>query len=44
MQQYDQLLAYNFNDVLITKKLFDFIRKYGYVIVRKGRQVRIKWS
>jgi len=43
-KQYDQLLAYNLQDVRLTKELFDFIRKYGYVIDRKGRQVRIKWS
>ena len=43
-KQYDALLAYNCNDVRITKKLFDFIRKYGYVVDGNGRSVSIKWS
>lgn len=43
-KQYDALLAYNFNDVRITKKLFDFIRRYGYVVDKHGRTVEIRWS
>ncbi|HBF42335.1 MAG TPA: hypothetical protein DDW42_01655 [Desulfobacteraceae bacterium] len=43
-KQYDALLAYNFNDVRISKKLFDFIRKYGFVVDGNGNATRIIWS
>jgi len=40
--KYDELLDYNFNDVRITKVLFDHILKYMYVIDKKNRVVRLK--
>jgi len=43
-KQYDALLAYNAQDTRLTKKLFDFIRKYGYVVDGNNRKVEIKWS
>jgi hypothetical protein len=36
-----ELLEYNLQDVRLTKKLFDFIRQYGFVVDRSGRVVRI---
>lgn len=36
-----ELLEYNLQDVLLTKKLFDFVRQYGFVVDRVGRVVRI---
>lgn len=41
--QYDALLAYNLQDVRVTKKLFDFIRRHGYVVDNNGRSVEIRW-
>lgn len=39
---YDYLLEYNLHDVRLTKKLFDFLRRYGFLLVdRAGRTVRI---
>lgn len=43
-KQYDALLSYNLQDVRVTKKLFDFIRQYGYVVDKHGRTVEIRWS
>lgn len=43
-RQYDALLAYNLQDVRVTKKLFDFIRQHGYVVNKHGRTVEIRWS
>ena len=43
-QQYDALLAYNFQDTRLTKKLFDFIRQYGYVVDGNGGTVEVVWS
>lgn len=40
-QKFDELLAYNLNDVRLTRKLFDFARKYGYLVDRMGRSYRI---
>lgn len=34
--EYDQLLEYNLQDVRLTKKLYDFIQTYGYVIDGNG--------
>ena len=39
---YAALLEYNLHDVRLTKMLFDFILKYGFVVDRKGRVVRIE--
>jgi len=39
--KYAELLEYNLNDVRLTKKLFDFIQEYGFVVDRSGRVVRI---
>ena len=44
LKQYDALLSYNLQDVRITKKLFDFIREYGYVVDKNGRSFDIKWN
>ena len=38
---FDDLLAYNFNDVRITKKLYDFIIKNRYVFDKKKNKIRI---
>ena len=43
-QQYDALLSYNLQDVRVTKKLFDFIREYGYVVDGSGRTVEVLWA
>lgn len=37
--KYAELLAYNLNDVRLTRKLFDFVMKYGFLVDRKGRVV-----
>ncbi len=37
--RYDELLAYNLNDVRLTWKLFGFIRSYGFVRDRSGLTV-----
>ncbi|GAG95959.1 unnamed protein product, partial [marine sediment metagenome] len=39
--QYADLLAYNFHDVYLTKQIVDFIRRYGFVVDRFGRVVKI---
>jgi hypothetical protein len=36
---YAELLAYNLQDVRLTKELFNFIRKFGYCVDRAGRRV-----
>ncbi len=40
-EKYAELLAYNLQDVWLTKKLFEFIQEYGFVVDRAGRCVRI---
>lgn len=40
-QEYDRLLDYNLQDVRLTKRLFDFVRHYGYVIDGSGQQITI---
>lgn len=40
-RKYDELLAYNLQDVRLTKKLFDFIRFYGYLIDGLGAVIKI---
>jgi hypothetical protein len=40
-QKFDELLAYNLNDVRLTRKLFDFLLEYGYLVDRKGRAFQI---
>ena len=42
-ENYGELLAYNLHDVRLTRKLFEFIIKYGFVVDRAGRVVRIKF-
>jgi hypothetical protein len=39
--QFGELLAYNLQDVRLTKKLFDFIRKYGFLADRSGKIVKL---
>jgi len=39
--KYAELLDYNLHDVRLTRKLFDFIREYGFVVDRAGRVVRL---
>lgn len=39
--KYGELLAYNLQDVRLTKKLFDFVRFYGYLIDRLARVIKI---
>lgn len=36
--RYDELLEYNLRDVILTKKLFDHIQAYGYVIDGNGQK------
>lgn len=43
-QQYDALLSYNLQDVRLTRRLFDFIREYGFVVDKNGNATRIIWS
>jgi hypothetical protein len=38
--KFDELFAYNLNDVRLTRQLFEFIRKYRFVIDRKGRVIK----
>ena len=38
---FDKLLAYNLQDVRLTRKLFDFIREYGFLADRSGRIAKI---
>jgi len=40
--KYAELLEYNLQDVRLTKKLFEFIQEYGFVVDRAGRSVRFK--
>ena len=40
-KRYDELLEYNLQDVRLTKKLFEFISKWGYLIDGKGRSVML---
>lgn len=40
-EKYSELLEYNLHDVRLTKKLFDFIQQYGFIIDRNGRVIRI---
>lgn len=40
-KRYGELLSYNLNDVRLTRKLFEFIVDYGYVIDGKGRIIPI---
>ena len=42
-KKYDELLEYNFNDVRITKKLYDFIIKNRYVFDKKKNKIRIPY-
>lgn len=37
-----EVFAYNLNDVRLTRKLFDFIRQYGYLIDRAGTKLEIR--
>lgn len=38
--KYDELLDYNLMDVRLTKKLFEFVRQYSFVVDRMGRVIR----
>lgn len=40
-KKYEELLSYNLMDTRLTRKLFDFVREYGFLVDRKGRTVRI---
>jgi hypothetical protein len=37
-QKYDELLEYNLRDVILTKKLYDHIQTFGYVVDGEGRK------
>lgn len=39
--KFDELLEYNFQDVRITRKLYEFILKYGYVVDGGDRVTRL---
>jgi len=39
--KYAELFAYNLQDVRLTKKLFEFIKEYGFVVDRAGRRIWI---
>jgi hypothetical protein len=39
--QFGELLAYNLQAVRLTKKLFDFIREYGFLVDRAGKIVHL---
>lgn len=41
-ENYAELLSYNLQDVRLTKKLYDFIRRYGFLVDRAGRVIRMK--
>ena len=41
-EKYAELLEYNCNDVKLTKMLFDFVRKYGFMVDAANRVVRIE--
>lgn len=39
--KYAELLAYNLQDVRLTRKLYDFIKQYGFAVDRVGRVIRM---
>ncbi len=39
--RWTEVFEYNLNDVRLTKKLYDFAVRYGYLIDRKGNQIFI---
>jgi hypothetical protein len=41
-QKYAELLEHNCNDVRLTKMLFDFVRKHGFMVDEANRVVRIE--
>jgi hypothetical protein len=41
-KRYDELLQYNLHDVRLTKALFDFSQKYGFLVDKAGRVVKIQ--
>lgn len=40
-KRYAELFEYNCNDVRLTRKLFDFVRKYGFLVDGANRTFRI---
>jgi hypothetical protein len=42
--KWSDVFAYNLNDVRLTRMLYDFIQKYGYLIDRKGNKIFIDKS
>ena len=40
-KKYDELLDYNLHDVRLTKKLFEFVLEYGFMVNRMMRVVKI---
>lgn len=38
-EQFAELLDYNLHDVRLSKKIFDFIRKYGFIVDRGNRVI-----
>jgi hypothetical protein len=40
-KKYSELLSYNLHDVRLTRKLFDFIRRFGFVLDREKRVVTL---
>lgn len=42
-KKYGELLSYNLHDVRLTRKMFDFVLKYGFIVDRSGRTVRMSF-
>jgi hypothetical protein len=40
-KKYEELFSYNLHDVRLTKKIFNFILKYGFIVDRTDRIVRM---
>ena len=40
-EKYADLLSYNLQDVRLTRKIFEFIRQYGFIVDRKSRVINI---
>lgn len=43
-KKYEELFSYNLHDVRLTKKIFDFVLEYGFIVDRANRIVRIPLS
>lgn len=40
-KKFDQLYSYNLQDVRLTRQIFEFVLKYGYLIDRNGLKVKM---